>query len=79
MYEDMMRAMEQASDQALRKNGNARSLWMNEWAKLVLRAFDPDQKVVYVSAYAFPLEILAAFDVVPFDFEVAGAMISSGP
>lgn len=77
MYENMMHAMEQATGEALRETGSARSLWMNEWAKLVLRAFEPDQKVVYISAYAFPLELTAAFDVVPFDFELASAMIGS--
>lgn len=77
MYEDMMHAMERATGEAFRETGSARSLWMNEWAKIVLRAFDPDQKVVYVSAYAFPLELTAAFDVVPFDFELASAMIGS--
>lgn len=77
MYEDMMRAMERQTGEAFRETGGARSLWMNEWAKLVLRAFDPDQKVVYVSAYAFPLELTAAFDVVPFDFELASGMIGS--
>jgi benzoyl-CoA reductase/2-hydroxyglutaryl-CoA dehydratase subunit BcrC/BadD/HgdB len=77
MYENMMRAMEQGSGQTLRETGGARSLWMNEWSKLVLRAFDPDQKVVYVSAYAFPLELTAAFDVVPFDFELASGMMGS--
>ena len=77
MYEDMMRAMERATGEAYRETGSARSLWMNEWAKLVLRAFEPDQKVVYISAYAFPLELTAAFDVVPFDFELASGMIGS--
>ena len=33
--------------------------------------------MAYTSAYAFPMELIAAFDIVPFDFEVAGAMISS--
>ena len=37
----------------------------------VVRAFDEDAKTVYVSGYAFPTELLWAFDVVPFDFEIA--------
>jgi benzoyl-CoA reductase/2-hydroxyglutaryl-CoA dehydratase subunit BcrC/BadD/HgdB len=35
------------------------------------RAFDENAKVVWVSSYAFPMELLWAFDVVPFDFEIA--------
>ncbi len=37
----------------------------------ILRAFDPDAHTVYVSGYAFPMELLWAFDVTPFDFEIA--------
>ncbi len=77
MFEKMIRAMERHTAEALRETGSANSLWRNEWAKLILRAFEPEQKVVYVSAYAFPMEILAAFDIVPFDFELAGAMIGT--
>ena len=77
MFEEMIRVMERQTGESFRKTGSARSLWMNEWSKLVLRAFDPDQKVVYASAYAFPLEVLAAFDVVPFDFELASGMIGT--
>jgi benzoyl-CoA reductase/2-hydroxyglutaryl-CoA dehydratase subunit BcrC/BadD/HgdB len=76
MFEDMIQAMERSSGEAFAKTGSARSLWMHEWSKLILRAFDPAEKVVYVSAYAFPLEILAAFDVVPFDFELASGLMS---
>ena len=42
-----------------RRRGHARE---SKWSKLVLQAFEPDKKVVYASAYAFPLEILAAFE-----------------
>jgi benzoyl-CoA reductase/2-hydroxyglutaryl-CoA dehydratase subunit BcrC/BadD/HgdB len=77
MFEDMLHIMERQSGEAFSETGSARSLWMNEWSKLVLRAFEPDRNVVYASAYAFPLEILAAFDVVPFDFELASGMLGS--
>jgi benzoyl-CoA reductase/2-hydroxyglutaryl-CoA dehydratase subunit BcrC/BadD/HgdB len=77
MYRDMIQAMERQTGDAFRETGSATSLWMHEWSKLVLRAFDPDAKVVFVSAYAFPMELLAAFDVVPFDFELASAMIGT--
>ena len=77
MFEDMLQIMERQSGEAFAETGSTRSLWMNEWSKLVLQAFEPDKKVVYASAYAFPLEILAAFDVVPFDFELASGMIGT--
>jgi benzoyl-CoA reductase/2-hydroxyglutaryl-CoA dehydratase subunit BcrC/BadD/HgdB len=77
MFEDMLRVMERQSGEAFAETGSARSLWMHEWSKLVLQAFDPEKKVIYVSAYAFPMEILAAFDVVPFDFELASGMIGT--
>lgn len=77
MYQEMLRVMERRSGEAFAETGSARSLWMHEWSKLVLRSFEPGEKVVYVSAYAFPLEILAAFDVVPFDFELASGMIGT--
>jgi benzoyl-CoA reductase/2-hydroxyglutaryl-CoA dehydratase subunit BcrC/BadD/HgdB len=34
-------------------------------------AFKEDAKVVWTSYYSFPMELLAAFDVAPFDFEIA--------
>lgn len=76
MFKTMLEVMEQQSSPAV-EAGSAGALWVNEWAKLFRKAFEPDQKVVYTSVYAFPMELIAAFDVVPFDFEVAGAMISS--
>jgi benzoyl-CoA reductase/2-hydroxyglutaryl-CoA dehydratase subunit BcrC/BadD/HgdB len=77
MYKKMLQVMEQQTGVALGENGSARVLWFNEWAKFMLRAFEPDRKVVYASLYAFPAEILAAFDVAPFDFELASGMIAS--
>lgn len=77
MFQKMLQAMEKQSGQALRETGAASALWFNEWANLVLSAYQTDRKVVYTSAYAFPMEIIAAFDVVPFDFELASGMISA--
>lgn len=58
---------------------NARALLFNEWARLFQKAYEPGKKVIYTSVYAFPMEILAAFDVAPFDFELAGTMLSATP
>lgn len=46
-------------------------LFSKEMFSNLLRAFDEETKTVYVSGYAFPVELLWAFDVVPFDFEIA--------
>jgi benzoyl-CoA reductase/2-hydroxyglutaryl-CoA dehydratase subunit BcrC/BadD/HgdB len=77
MFETMLQMMKHQADIVLEERESASSLWLSEWGKLFLKAFEPDQKVVYTSIYAFPMELLAAFDVVPFDFEIAGAMIAS--
>jgi len=77
MLTTMLEAMEQQTAAAFREKGSAMALWLNEWARLVLRAYEPGNKVVYVSAYAFPMEILAAFDLVPFDFELTSGLIGA--
>jgi benzoyl-CoA reductase/2-hydroxyglutaryl-CoA dehydratase subunit BcrC/BadD/HgdB len=83
MLTEALIAMEESANAASRATGAARALWFEEWARLVRKAYEPDSKVVYVSAYAFPMEILAAFDVVPFDFELtsglAGALNKAVP
>jgi benzoyl-CoA reductase/2-hydroxyglutaryl-CoA dehydratase subunit BcrC/BadD/HgdB len=75
--------MEKSMSASFEKTGAAQALWFREWARLVLKAYEPESKVVYVSAYAFPMEILAAFDVVPFDLELtsglAGALNQATP
>jgi len=77
MFQTMMQAIEQQSDAGLKQGKKAGALWFREWARENLRAYEPDRKVVYVTAYAFPMEILRAFDAAPFDFELSGAMIGS--
>jgi len=44
---------------------------IKEIASIFVHAYDENAKVVWVSCYAFPMELLWAFDVAPFDFEVA--------
>lgn len=79
MFKAMLEAMEAQTAATLSPVPNARALWYNEWAKLLLRAYGADETVGYTSAYAFPLEILAAFDVVPFDFELTAGLIDTTP
>jgi benzoyl-CoA reductase/2-hydroxyglutaryl-CoA dehydratase subunit BcrC/BadD/HgdB len=42
-----------------------------ELASSFLNAYDDKAKVAWTSYYSFPMELLAAFDVAPFDFEIA--------
>jgi benzoyl-CoA reductase/2-hydroxyglutaryl-CoA dehydratase subunit BcrC/BadD/HgdB len=73
----MLEMMEAQAASTLEAKEDARALWYREWSGMFRKAFEPESKVAYTSAYAFPMELIAAFDIVPFDFEVAGAMISS--
>jgi len=75
MLTTMLETMEQQTAVASQERGSPMALWLNEWARLLLRAYEPGRRVVYVSAYAFPMEILAAFDVVPFDFELTSGLM----
>ena len=83
MLTTAFQGMEKAATASFEETGSAQALWFREWARLVLKAYEPEKRVVYVSAYAFPMEILAAFDVVPFDFELtsglAGALNQATP
>jgi len=83
MLTTAFQGMEKGAAATFEKTGAAQALWFREWARLALKAYEPESKVVYVSAYAFPMEILAAFDVVPFDFELtsglAGALNQATP
>ena len=58
-------------DQRLATRPRGFDLFSRELLSGFVRAFDEDTKTVYVSGYAFPMELLWAFDVAPFDFEIA--------
>ncbi len=77
MFKTMLEKMEEMTASVIDQEERPGTLFYNEWANLFLKAYEPDRKVIYTSVYAFPMELLAAFDVVPFDFEIAGAMLSS--
>ncbi len=80
MYREMLEMVAERTASVLAEKEVPSMLYRNAWADLFLKAYEPGRRVVYTSVYAFPMELLAAFDVVPFDFEVAGAMMSNiGP
>ncbi|MBL7205096.1 MAG: 2-hydroxyacyl-CoA dehydratase [Desulfobacteraceae bacterium] len=55
----------------LEKKPRGFDLFTKELAASMVRAYEENVKTVYVSGYAFPTELLWAFDVIPFDFEIA--------
>jgi benzoyl-CoA reductase/2-hydroxyglutaryl-CoA dehydratase subunit BcrC/BadD/HgdB len=46
-----------------------------ELASMFLDSFDEAAKVIWTSYYSFPMELMAAFDVAPFDFEIAANLL----
>ncbi len=70
----ILQSMVQPSAALPSETASCQAVWMNEWARLMLDAYEPGKTVVYTSCYAFPGELLAAFDVAQFDFEFAAAM-----
>ena len=77
MFKTMLQLMVEQAETALAEKESAGWLWIREWGKLFLRAYEPDRKVVYTAIYAFPMELLSAFDVAPFDFEIASSMLAT--
>jgi benzoyl-CoA reductase/2-hydroxyglutaryl-CoA dehydratase subunit BcrC/BadD/HgdB len=77
MFKQVLENMSLIMEGALKEKKRFLTLWYKEWFDLFLKAYEPGKKVVYTSLYAFPMEILAAFDVIPFDFEIAGALMST--
>jgi len=70
-YTEMKNGLETAYQQKPRA-----SIRMNILlASIFLDAFKDDAKVIWTSYYSFPMELLAAFDVAPFDFEIAANLL----
>ena len=74
MLQEILRSMARPPADAAGEEARPQSVWLSEWARLMLDAYEPGKTVVYTSCYAFPAELLAAFDVAQFDFEFAAAM-----
>jgi benzoyl-CoA reductase/2-hydroxyglutaryl-CoA dehydratase subunit BcrC/BadD/HgdB len=66
-YEDMTKALEAQYEQKPRSFTKITL----QLSRSFIDAFQADAKVVWTSYYSFPMELLAAFDVAPFDFEIA--------
>ncbi|MBN1881010.1 MAG: 2-hydroxyacyl-CoA dehydratase [Deltaproteobacteria bacterium] len=77
MLKTMLSEMKKRSRAALEKRWSPRFFWFSQWAETMLRAFEKDMPTVFTTYYTFPMEILAAFDVAHFDFELAASMLAS--
>lgn len=77
MFKTMLQMMVKQAEAALDERESAGWLWVREWGRKFLDAYEPGRKVVYTAIYAFPMELLSAFDVAVFDFEIASSMLAS--
>jgi benzoyl-CoA reductase/2-hydroxyglutaryl-CoA dehydratase subunit BcrC/BadD/HgdB len=66
-YQDAVAFLEKKYEQRPR----GFDLFIKELSSFNVRSFDETVKTVYVSGYSFPMELLWAFDVALFDFEIA--------
>jgi len=63
--------MKKSAEEELQKKPRAWLRYVAEMASILLKAYQKDAKVIWTTYYSFPEELLAAFDVAPFDFEIA--------
>jgi len=71
MLKSFYEQMKKSSEEELQRRPRAWLMFGAQLASIMLKAFEEDAKVVWTTYYSFPMELLAAFDVAPFDFEVA--------
>ncbi len=71
MMKDEFQTMATMLEQGLKEKKRGFAYFSNHVYQTMLKCYSEDTKTVYVSGYAFPTELLWAFDVTPFDFEIA--------
>jgi benzoyl-CoA reductase/2-hydroxyglutaryl-CoA dehydratase subunit BcrC/BadD/HgdB len=71
MLKSFYEQMKKLSEEELQRRPRGWLMFGAQLASIMLEAFEEDAKVVWTTYYSFPMELLAAFDVAPFDFEVA--------
>jgi hypothetical protein len=52
MFKNILTFMAQQSELALKQKTSFRALWYKEWAELILKAYEPGQKVIATSLWA---------------------------
>ena len=71
MMKDEFQTMATMLEESLKEKKRGFAYFSHQVYQTMLKSFSEDTKTVYVSGYAFPTELLWAFDVTPFDFEIA--------
>jgi benzoyl-CoA reductase/2-hydroxyglutaryl-CoA dehydratase subunit BcrC/BadD/HgdB len=71
MLKSFYEQMKKLAEEEFQRRPRAWPMFGAQLASIMLKAFEEDAKVVWTTYYSFPMELLAAFDVTPFDFEVA--------
>jgi benzoyl-CoA reductase/2-hydroxyglutaryl-CoA dehydratase subunit BcrC/BadD/HgdB len=71
MLRNFYEQMKKSSEEEFQRRPRAWMMYGIQLASTLLKAFEDDAKVVWTTYYSFPMELLAAFDVAPFDFEIA--------
>jgi len=67
--------MKSGLDTAYQQKPRASTQMSIQLASIFLEAYRADKNVIWTSFYSFPMELLAAFDVAPFDFEIAANLL----
>jgi len=70
MLKSFYEGMKKSAEEECQKRPRAWLMYVIQMTSTLLKAFEDDAKVVWTTYYSFPMELLAAFDVVPFDFEI---------
>ena len=71
MLKTVLEEMKKSAEDDLQRRPRAWLMYIAQLASTLLKAYSENAKVVWTTYYSFPMELLAAFDVVPFDFEIA--------
>ena len=77
MLKTFYEGMKKSSEEEFQRRPRAWLMYGIQLSSTLLRAFEDDAKVVWTTYYSFPMELLAAFDVVPFDFEIGCNLLPS--
>ncbi len=67
--------MKSGLETAYRQKPRATIKMATQLASSFVEAYRADKNVIWTSFYSFPMELLAAFDVTPFDFEIAANLL----
>ena len=76
LLERLERIIHKVQSQAYEKEGSAWSLLHKEVSRQCIDAFERKAPVVWTTSYVFPMELIAAAGLIPFDFEIYAGILS---